>query len=90
MKTRVSLKYYVNVCSFQHDMAYGDFEDLFRGAASDEIFRDKAFNITKNLKYDGYQRGLVSVVCICSDKKSSDGAVTREGKLADELHKAII
>ena len=30
---------------FQHNMAYGDFEDLTRRTASDKILRDKAFNI---------------------------------------------
>ena len=45
---------------FQHDMAYGDFRDLKRRTASrtDKILRDKAFNIAKNPKYNGYQRGL--------------------------------
>ena len=47
---------------FQHDMGYGDFKDLARGTASDKVLRDKAFNIAKNLKYDGYQRGLASLV----------------------------
>ena len=47
------------VC-FQHDMAYGDFKGLARRTASDKILRDKAFNIAKNSKYDGYQRGLAS------------------------------
>ena len=47
---------------FQHDMAYGDFKDLARRTASDKVLRDKAFNIAKNLKYDGYQRGLASMV----------------------------
>ena len=39
---------------FQQDLAYGDFKDLTRKTASDKILRDKAFNITKNPKYDGY------------------------------------
>ena len=47
---------------FQHDMAYRYFKDLKRRAASDKILRDKAFNIAKNPKYDGYQRGLASMV----------------------------
>ena len=47
---------------FQHDMAYGDFQDLGGRTASDEVLRDKAFNIAKNPKYDEYQRGLVSLV----------------------------
>ena len=47
---------------FQHDMAYGDFKDLKRRTAVDNVLRDKVFNIAKNLKYDVYQRGLASMV----------------------------
>ena len=47
---------------FQHDMTYGDFKDLARRTASDKVLRDKAFNIAKNPKYDGCQRGISSVV----------------------------
>ena len=39
---------------FQHDMAYGDFKDLKMRTAADKVLRDKAFNIAKNPKYDGY------------------------------------
>ena len=39
---------------FQHDMAYGDFEDIMRKTAADKVLRDKAFNIAKNPKYNGY------------------------------------
>ena len=35
---------------FQHDMASGDFEDLTRRTAADNVLRDKAFNIAKNPK----------------------------------------
>ena len=28
---------------FQHDMAYGDFKDLYRRTAADKVLRDKAF-----------------------------------------------
>ena len=55
---------------FQHDMAYGDFKDLTRKIASDKVLRDKAFNITKNPKYDGYQRDLASMVYKLFDQKS--------------------
>ena len=44
---------------FQHDMAYGDFKDLPIRTAADKVLHDKAFNIAKNAKYDGYQRGFV-------------------------------
>ena len=50
-------------------MTYGDFKDLARRTASDNILRDKAFNIAKNKKYDGYQRGLASLVYKSFDKK---------------------
>ena len=54
---------------FQHDMAYGDFKDLTRRITSDKILGDEAFNIAKNPKYDGYQRGLASMVYKFFDKK---------------------
>ena len=50
------------VC-FEHDIAYGDFKDLNkRTATDDKVLRDKAFNIAKNTKYDGYQCRLASMV----------------------------
>ena len=55
---------------------------------------DKAFNITKNPKYDGYQRGLASMVYKFFDKKTCGGAIKNENmsniELAEELHKPII
>ena len=40
-------------------MAYEDFKDLARRTAVDKVLRNKAFNIAKNPKYNGYQRGLI-------------------------------
>ena len=37
---------------FQHDMAYGDFKELKRRTFSVKVLTDKAFNITKDPKYD--------------------------------------
>ena len=54
---------------FQHDMAYGDFKDLKRRTAANSVLRDKAFNIAKNPKYDGYQRGFSSIIYKFFDKK---------------------
>ena len=74
-------------------MAYGDFNDLAK-TAFDKVLRDKAFNIAKNPKYDGYQRGLASMVYKLFDKKSKlSGAnieVRPNEQLAEELHKPII
>ena len=79
---------------FQHDMAFGNFENRNRKTVSDEILRYKAFNIAKNTKYDGYQRGLASMVYKCFDKKTSGGAIKNDilsyRELAKQLHKPII
>ena len=82
---------------FQHDTAYGDFKDLKRRTAADNVLGDKLFNIAKDPKYDGYQRGLASMVYNCFDKKTKGSGVTLANKaipqnqqLAEELHKHII
>ena len=79
---------------FQHDMAYGDFKDLAKRTVSDKILRDKAFNIAKNPKYDGYQRELASMVYKFFDKKSTGSGVNIplefNEQLAEELNKPII
>ena len=48
-----------------------DFKVLTRRTVSDKMLPDKAFNIAKNPKYDGYQRGLASMVYKFCDKKTS-------------------
>ena len=53
---------------FQHDMTYGDFQDLPRITASDQVIRDKTFNVPKNPKYDGYQCRLSLLVYKFFDK----------------------
>ena len=47
---------------FQHDMAYGKSKDLVKRTQSDKVLKDKAFKIASDPKYDGYQRGLTSMV----------------------------
>ena len=77
---------------FQHDMAYEDFKDLARRDAADKVLRGKAFNIAKDLKYDGYQRGLASMVYKFFDKKTAGSGIKcmqQTEKLAEELHKPI-
>ena len=55
--------------------AYGNFKDLARRTASNKVLRGKAFNIAKNQKYNGYQRGLASMVYKLLDKKSEGSGV---------------
>ena len=83
---------YLDKACFQHDMAYGESKDLARRTQSDKVFRDKAFEIASNPKYDGYQKGLASMVCKFFDKKSaaSDVNSVPNYQLANELHKHII
>ena len=73
-------------------MGYGKAKDLVRRTQSGKVLRDKAFNIASDPKYDGYQRGLASMVYKFFDKTSSGGGITNEPnyQLADELHKPII
>ena len=75
-------------------MAYGGFKDLTRKRAFDKILHNKAFNIAKNPKYDGYQRGLASMVYKLFGKKTSGSGVKNENmsnqQLVEELHRPII
>ena len=78
-----------------------DFEDLIIIITSDQILRNKAFNIAKNLQYDGYQRGLASMIYKYFDQETSGGAATQnkfvfqyknisKKRLAEELYKPVI
>ena len=82
-------------------MPYRDFKDIARRKVSDKFLRDKAVNIAKNPKYDGYQ--FASMLYKVFDEKSaslSDKSMSgsdvanNENKqnlqLAEELHKQII
>ena len=83
---------------FQHDMAYGKSKDLIKRTQSDKVLKDKVFKIASDPKYDGYQKGLASMVYRFFDKKSASlnkssgsGIVNEPNyQLANELHKTII
>ena len=85
---------------FVHDAAYSDSKDLTKRTAADKILKIKAFDIAKDPKYDGYQRGLASMVYkffdskVASPDKKSVGSgaklIPQNEQLADELHKPII
>ena len=87
---------------FARDAAYSDSKDLTKRTVADNFLRDKAFNIAKDPKYDGYQRGLASMVYNIFDKKTKGSTVStlanksaikstpQNELLAEELHKRII
>ena len=73
---------------FQYDMAYGDFKDLPKRTVTDKVLRDKAFKTTSDQKYDGYQRGLTSMVYKFFDKKSPGSGLANNNEniqIANEL-----
>ena len=90
---------------FVHDAAYSDSKDLTKRTVADKIFKNIAFDIDKDPKYNGYQRGLASVLYkffdskVASPDKKSVGSgakrvntkITHQNRqLAEELHKPII
>ena len=83
---------------FADDAAYSDSNDLTKRTVADKILRNRAFNIVTDPKYDGYQRGLASMVYKFFDKKPKGSGVThvntkltpQNQQLAEELHKPII
>ena len=60
----------INKACFQHDMADGESKDLTRATQSDNVLRDKAFEIEITPRYDGYQRRMASMVYKFFDKKN--------------------
>ena len=103
--TRYIYRNELDKACFQHGSAYADHKDLINRTKSDKVLRDKAYDIASNPEYDGYQRGLVSMVYKFFDKKSTaePSSLERMGSgitedmtkpsssiLADELHKPII
>ena len=97
--TRYIYRNELDKACFQHDSAYADHKDLINRTKSDKVLRDKAYIISSNPEYDGYQRGLASMVykffdsnVASPDKKSMESGIARNSSLilADELHKPVI
>ena len=91
--SRYNYKNKLDKACFQHDMAYGDFKDLTKRTAADNVLADKAFNIVKDPKYDGYQRALASMVYKFIDKETAGSGVKsmpQSEQLAEKFHKPMI
>ena len=63
--------------------------DLAKRTISHKISKDWAYKITRNPKYDGYQRGLASMVYKFFDKRPNLRVSVNED-LAKELHKPVV
>ena len=58
---------------FPHDGTYFDSKDLAKRTVSDKILKDRAYVIARNHNYDGYQRGLASMVYKFFDGETRSG-----------------
>ena len=74
---------------FAHDAAYSNSKDLAKRTISDEILKDRAYEIARICNYDGYQRALASMVYKFFDKKTGVGISVKE-QLVEELHNPVI
>ena len=95
--TRYIYRNELDKACFQHDSAYADYKDLINRTEADKVLRDKAYDIASNPKYDGYQRGLASMVYKFFDKESMGSGFKKlkntariSSILADEFHEPII
>ena len=88
--TRYIYRNKLDKACFQHDSAYADHKDLINRIEADKVLRDNAYDIASNPEYDGYQRGLASMVYKFFDKNSTGSGIASFSVLADELHKPII
>ena len=92
--TRYIYRNELDKACFQHDSAYADHKDLINRTEADKVLKDKAYDIASNPEYDGYQRGLASMVYKFFDKKSTGSGIntikSSSSILADELHKPAI
>ena len=72
-----------------NDAAYSNCKNLAKRTISDKILKDRAYEIARSHKYDGYQRTLATMVYRFFDKKTGLGLSVNEGQ-AEELHKPVI
>ena len=77
---------------FPHDMAYGKYKDWTKRTESGKALGDKTCKIASNPKYDGYERGLISIFYKFFDKNSKGSGIESMSnqQLTDELYKSII
>ena len=96
--TRLLYRNELDKACFEHDAAYAKYKDVENRLISDQKLRNSAYDIASNPVYDGYQRGLASMVYKIFDskvaplnKKTMSGKGIKNNKiLAEELHEPAI
>ena len=67
--TRLLYRNELDKACFKHDAAYTKYKDIENRLISDQKLKNSAYDIASNPKYDGYQRGLASMVHKFFDSK---------------------
>ena len=67
--TRLLHRNELDKACFKHDAAYAKYKDVENRLISDQKLKNSAYDIASNPKYDGYQRGLASMVYKFFDSK---------------------
>ena len=67
--TRLLYRNELDKACFKHDAAYAKYKDVENRLIPDQKLRNSAYDIASNPKYDGYQRGLASMVYKFFDSK---------------------
>ena len=83
---------------FKHDAAYAKYKDVENRLKADNKLKNSAYDIARNPEYDGYQRGLASMMYKFFNSKvvprnktiSAKGTKEVNKILAEELHKPVI
>ena len=79
--TRYIYRNELDKACFQHDSAYADHKDLINRTKSDKVLRDETYDIASNPEYDGYQRGLASMVYKFFDRKGTSEPAAKPSSL---------
>ena len=81
---------------FANDKVYCDSKYLAKITISDNILKDRAYEVARNRGYDGHQKALASMVHNFVDKKTGSGpiatskvTVSANEQLAEELHNPV-
>ena len=86
----------MDAACFQHDSAYTKYKDRANRRQSDIVLKNKALKIATDLRVNGYQRRLASMVYKFFNERTKGSGINNKGnllvnsQLAEELHKTII
>ena len=67
--TRLLYRNELDKACFKHDAAYTKYKDVKNRLISNQKLKNSAYDIASNPRYDGYQRGLASMVYKFFDSK---------------------